>query len=261
MSQKTAVRTGSGLWFVAFTSPRQVVAKARSLCKTRAVVQNVFANMKLFLLSLLLVAWAVDRALATTKSGKKGAKRTQVSKRSCQTCELSKCPPVPHEGCPQGALKDHCDCCQVCAHVEGESCGGRHGKYGRCASGYQCQRPEKEVEQRRAKGVCTCKAAYPVCGSDGVTYSTTCDLLAASHRSEDQGHGTILQASKGLCEKGPSFVTRPREVWNITGGQIFLTCEVIGVPTPLITWVKVSVNSKMQSKIFVCELCLESFHS
>uniref|UniRef100_UPI00358F912A insulin-like growth factor-binding protein 7 n=1 Tax=Myxine glutinosa TaxID=7769 RepID=UPI00358F912A len=194
--------------------------------------------MKIFLLSLLFVAWAVDRASATTKSGKNGARRTKVSKRSCQTCDLSKCPPLALEGCPQGELKDHCGCCQVCAHVEGEPCGGRNRRYGRCASGYQCRRPEQEVDQRRVKGVCTCKAAYPVCGSDGVTYSTTCELLAASHRSDGQGHGTILQASKGFCEKGPSFVTKPREVWNITGGQIFLTCEVIGIPTPLVTWVK-----------------------
>nr|XP_060615713.1 insulin-like growth factor-binding protein 7 [Anolis sagrei ordinatus] len=39
---------------------------------------------------------------------------------------------------------------------------------------------------------------------------------------------------------GPSIVTPPKDIWNITGAQIFLSCEVIGVPTPVLTWNKIS---------------------
>lgn len=32
-----------------------------------------------------------------------------------QQCELSKCEPFEPSSCPYGAVKDHCDCCPVCA--------------------------------------------------------------------------------------------------------------------------------------------------
>ncbi|KAH0628513.1 hypothetical protein JD844_009814, partial [Phrynosoma platyrhinos] len=38
----------------------------------------------------------------------------------------------------------------------------------------------------------------------------------------------------------PSIVTPPKDIWNITGSQIFLSCEVIGVPTPVLTWNKIT---------------------
>ncbi|KAG3276571.1 insulin like growth factor binding protein 7 [Ictidomys tridecemlineatus] len=88
-------------------------------------------------------------------------------------------------------------------------------------------------------GVCVCKSRYPVCGSDGTTYSSGCQLRAASLRAESRGETAITQVSKGTCEQGPSIVTPPKDIWNVTGAQVYLSCEVIGIPTPVLIWNKV----------------------
>uniref|UniRef100_A0A8D0HMH3 Insulin like growth factor binding protein 7 n=1 Tax=Sphenodon punctatus TaxID=8508 RepID=A0A8D0HMH3_SPHPU len=88
-------------------------------------------------------------------------------------------------------------------------------------------------------GVCVCKSRYPVCGSDGLTYPTACKLRAASLRAESRGARPIVQRSKGSCEQGPSIVTPPKDIWNVTGAQIFLSCDVMGIPTPVLTWNKI----------------------
>uniref|UniRef100_A0A8C9NI27 Insulin like growth factor binding protein 7 n=1 Tax=Serinus canaria TaxID=9135 RepID=A0A8C9NI27_SERCA len=38
---------------------------------------------------------------------------------------------------------------------------------------------------------------------------------------------------------GPSIVTPPKDIWNVTGAQIYLSCEVIGIPTPVLIWNKI----------------------
>ncbi|KAL4679573.1 hypothetical protein H8959_009223 [Pygathrix nigripes] len=38
---------------------------------------------------------------------------------------------------------------------------------------------------------------------------------------------------------GPSIVTPPKDIWNVTGAQVYLSCEVIGIPTPVLIWNKV----------------------
>ncbi|XP_011853849.1 PREDICTED: insulin-like growth factor-binding protein 7 [Mandrillus leucophaeus] len=88
-------------------------------------------------------------------------------------------------------------------------------------------------------GVCVCKSRYPVCGSDGTTYPSGCQLRAASQRAESRGEKAITQVSKGTCEQGPSIVTPPKDIWNVTGAQVYLSCEVIGIPTPVLIWNKV----------------------
>ncbi|XP_005418179.2 insulin-like growth factor-binding protein 7 [Geospiza fortis] len=45
--------------------------------------------------------------------------------------------------------------------------------------------------------------------------------------------------NKGACEQGPSIVTPPKDIWNVTGAQIYLSCEVIGIPTPVLIWNKI----------------------
>uniref|UniRef100_A0A8C5Y3V9 Insulin like growth factor binding protein 7 n=1 Tax=Microcebus murinus TaxID=30608 RepID=A0A8C5Y3V9_MICMU len=37
----------------------------------------------------------------------------------------------------------------------------------------------------------------------------------------------------------PSIVTPPKDIWNVTGAQVYLSCEVIGIPTPVLIWNKV----------------------
>ncbi|XP_026509071.2 insulin-like growth factor-binding protein 7, partial [Terrapene carolina triunguis] len=40
------------------------------------------------------------------------------------------------------------------------------------------------------------------------------------------------------CDR-PSIVTPPKEIWNVTGAKIYLSCEVMGIPTPVLTWNKI----------------------
>ncbi len=42
-----------------------------------------------------------------------------------------------------------------------------------------------------------------------------------------------------LSSVAPVIVTAPGEVWNVTGSQVFLSCEATGIPTPVLTWRKV----------------------
>ncbi|NWU97972.1 IBP7 protein, partial [Upupa epops] len=121
---------------------------------------------------------------------------------------------------------------------------------GRCGPGLECV---KSRQRRKAKGgpapgpaaaavppgVCQCKSRYPVCGSDGLTYGSGCQLRAASLRAQSRGEPAISQRSKGACEQGPSIVTPPKDIWNVTGAQIYLSCEVIGIPTPVLIWNKI----------------------
>ncbi|KAL7988506.1 hypothetical protein Chor_007425 [Crotalus horridus] len=44
--------------------------------------------------------------------------------------------------------------------------------------------------------------------------------------------------------EGPSIVTPPKDIWNVSGAQVYLSCEVIGIPTPILTWNKVTVRKK-----------------
>ncbi|XP_006094041.3 insulin-like growth factor-binding protein 7 [Myotis lucifugus] len=42
-----------------------------------------------------------------------------------------------------------------------------------------------------------------------------------------------------FCCEGPSIVTPPKNIWNVTGAKVYLSCEVIGIPTPVLIWNKV----------------------
>uniref|UniRef100_A0A8C3BLK5 Insulin-like growth factor-binding protein 7 n=1 Tax=Cairina moschata TaxID=8855 RepID=A0A8C3BLK5_CAIMO len=176
-----------------------------------------------------------------------------VAAGGCGPCEPARCPALPPRGCPLGRVRDACGCCWQCGRGEGEACGGFGG--GRCAPGLECVKSRK---RRKAKGgpepaagpaasalapapvgVCLCKSRYPVCGSDGRTYGSGCQLRAASLRAQSRGEPAIAQRSKGACEQGPSIVTPPKDIWNVTGAQIYLSCEVMGIPTPVLIWNKI----------------------
>lgn len=158
----------------------------------------------LLLLPLLLAALAVPAPAAAAAGG-------------CGPCEAARCPPLPPRGCPLGRVRDGCGCCWQCGRGEGEACGGGGGAGGRCAPGLECV---KSRQRRKAKGgpapalpslaaaaggppgVCLCKSRYPVCGSDGLTYGSGCQLRAASLRAQSRGEPAISQRSKGACEQG-----------------------------------------------------------
>ncbi|XP_016835681.1 insulin-like growth factor-binding protein 7 isoform X1 [Cricetulus griseus] len=53
----------------------------------------------------------------------------------------------------------------------------------------------------------------------------------------DPEEGPFTHRSWG--RKGPSIVTPPKDIWNVTGAKVYLSCEVIGIPTPVLIWNKV----------------------
>ncbi|XP_013887798.1 insulin-like growth factor-binding protein 7 [Austrofundulus limnaeus] len=153
----------------------------------------------------------------------------------CGPCDPGRCAPLPVRGCPAGSLRDACGCCPVCAAADGELCGGRSAGARRCGSGLECVRSNKKSRM----GVCACKSNYQVCGTDGTTYLSGCALKTASLAAQTEGKEPIMVQNKGRCSTAPVIVTPPGEVFNVSGSQVYLSCEAVGVPTPVLTWKKV----------------------
>lgn len=179
---------------------------------------------------LTLVVLVISLSVTTAAAGR--------TARSCGTCDPSSCAPLPAAGCAFGVILDGCNCCEVCAAGLGELCGGRGQAARRCAFGMECV---KDAEDQKSKfGICVCKSNYEVCGSDGVTYKTGCELKAASQKAKSEEKPEITVQSKGKCAQAPIIVTPPKDIYNVTGSQVFLSCEAIGVPTPILSWKKIS---------------------
>lgn len=146
---------------------------------------------------------------------------------ACGPCEPASCPPLPPRGCPLGETRDACGCCPVCARGEGEPCGGGGPGRAHCAQGMECVKSRKRRKGKAGaaaaaggavvSGVCVCKSRYPVCGSDGITYPSGCQLRAASLRAESRGDRAITQLSKGTCEQGGHTPARPSGGSDPTG--------------------------------------------
>ncbi|XP_072251186.1 insulin-like growth factor-binding protein 7 isoform X2 [Leuresthes tenuis] len=156
---------------------------------------------------------------------------------SCGPCDPAKCAALPAQGCPAGSLRDACGCCSVCAAAEGELCGGRRADARRCGSGLECVKSNGDKKSKI--GVCACKTNYEVCGTDGTTYSSGCALKRASLTAQSRSKEPINVQNKGHCATAPLIVTPPGEVYNVSGSQVYLSCEAVGVPTPVLTWKKV----------------------
>lgn len=161
---------------------------------------------------------------------------------SCGPCDAAQCAPLPASGCSAGSLLDSCGCCSVCAAAEGELCGGRRAAARRCGSGFECVRSDEDKKNKL--GVCACKSNYEVCGTDGVTYKSGCALKSASLKTEAEGGEPISVQNKGRCATAPVIVTPPGEVYNVSGSQVYLSCEAVGVPTPVLTWKRVLSGKK-----------------
>ncbi|XP_040821972.1 serine protease HTRA3 isoform X2 [Ochotona curzoniae] len=113
-------------------------------------------------------------------------------------CDVSRC---PSPRCPGGYVPDHCNCCLVCAASEGEPCGRTHDAP--CGESLECSR-----------GLCRCRWAQPVCGTDGRTYANVCALLAASRRAVQLSGTPVHQLQKGACPAGLHQLTSPRYKFN-----------------------------------------------
>ncbi|KAF7698439.1 hypothetical protein HF521_004949 [Silurus meridionalis] len=161
--------------------------------------------------------------------------------RFCGPCDPSSCAPLPPAGCAF-RVPDPCGCCELCAAGPGEQCGARGSAAPRCAPGFECVRATRGHEDKKNPknkkknelGVCACKNGdYAVCGSDGVEYRSVCELKAASVSAERLHKPAVTVHNKGKCAKAPVIITGPGQVWNVTGAQVFLSCEAIGLPTPI----------------------------
>uniref|UniRef100_A0A7N9AZA5 Insulin-like growth factor binding protein 7 n=1 Tax=Mastacembelus armatus TaxID=205130 RepID=A0A7N9AZA5_9TELE len=163
---------------------------------------------------------------------------------ACGPCDPAQCAPLPAEGCPAGVLRDPCGCCSVCAAAEGELCGGRRAAARRCGPGLECVKSDEDKKTKL--GVCVCKSNYEVCGTDGRTYKSGCALKSASLKAQTQGEQPINIQNKGRCATAPVIVTAPGEVYNVSGSQVYLSCEAMGVPTPVLSWKKVRSGKRME---------------
>uniref|UniRef100_A0A8C8RG27 Insulin like growth factor binding protein like 1 n=1 Tax=Pelusios castaneus TaxID=367368 RepID=A0A8C8RG27_9SAUR len=159
----------------------------------------------------------------------------------CGPCLPERCPSVRCPA-PELAARDECGCCPRCLGAEGERCGGRGagGPRGpRCGPGLVC------VSQARGgggaaegTGRCVCKEDGAVCGSDGRSYPSVCALRLLA------GPQRVHKAHDGECKLAPVIVVPPKKIHNVTGAQVYLACEVKAVPTPIITWRKVTESPK-----------------
>ncbi|XP_019713821.1 insulin-like growth factor-binding protein 7 [Hippocampus comes] len=162
----------------------------------------------------------------------------------CGPCEPARCAPPPAAGCAAGSVGDACGCCTLCLAAEGEPCAGSRGRGAalRCGAGLECVRADKSK-----LGVCACKSQDEVCGSDGVTYAHACALKSADARAQGEGRPQVSVLNKGRCAAAPVIVSPPARVFNVSGAQVFLSCEAVGVPTPVLTWRKVTGSRKKLS--------------
>ena len=73
---------------------------------------------------------------------------------ACKPCAIARCRRAIT--CEKGKLRDACNCCDVCAKVEGEECGGKWYMHGRCDQGLTCDISGSEPTD--PKGKCTRKS-------------------------------------------------------------------------------------------------------
>lgn len=71
-------------------------------------------------------------------------------------------------------------------------------------------------------------------------YQGSLELSEAIRSSFAGSHPEARSAPRHpLKAQCPSIVTPPKDIWNVTGAQVYLSCEVIGIPTPVLIWNKV----------------------
>merc|ERR1711937_741860 len=149
----------------------------------------------------------------------------------CGPCDLSTCASVDH--CTAGVILDECDCCQVCARTEGELCDNRkRGVLGMCGDNLAC-RFDRETRER----TCVCTESKMVCGSDGQSYDTPCQLNEETvRRSPDPKLPRLSMDYWGPCKARPLIVSPPQDTYGPMGANLTLDCEAKGFLAPIISW-------------------------
>ena len=96
--------------------------------------------------TVFLVAIAISAMIATTQT------------LSCRLCSEVNCKPVDQDGCKGGLTRGICGCCDVCAKVKGEKCGGLWNIHGKCDRGLVCNDKKKGRRFRLSFGTGVCEA-------------------------------------------------------------------------------------------------------
>ncbi|KAM7375695.1 hypothetical protein PAMP_005480 [Pampus punctatissimus] len=108
-----------------------------------------------------------------------------LSAQDCSPCNLRTCPVKAPHGCDGGRTlaRDPCGCCDQCARLEWEPCGGKDWAHGYCALGLTCA----SVNQSGAAtipeiGVCKVLPAHPEAGLE----DERCPLMTGCDRAGGQ---------------------------------------------------------------------------
>ncbi|XP_023336082.1 insulin-like growth factor-binding protein-related protein 1 isoform X2 [Eurytemora carolleeae] len=167
------------------------------------------------------------------------ARRTAVAVDPCEPCDLATCDIV--DRCLAGVVTDRCDCCQVCGRTEGELCDpSKYGEVGMCGDNLEC-RFFKETDE----SICMCTEEKMVCGSDGVSYGTPCQLNQESvRRSADPQLPILKMEYWGPCKESPVIISPPSDTYGPKGANLTLNCEAKGFPAPIITWQYDSIEGR-----------------
>ena len=95
--------------------------------------------------------------------------------------------------------------------------------------------------------------------SDGKTYRNYCHLKESSKLAKIEQKPTITVVKRKPCDSGrgktqslsiahfrlaPEITVPPVSVSNRTGSNVFLTCEVAGVPLPVVEWLYTTAAGK-----------------
>ena len=82
-----------------------------------------------------------------------------------------------------------------------------------------------------------CRESNAICGSDGITYDTPCQLNEESVRREASPKMPELSMSYwGPCKEAPMIISPPDDTYGPIGANLTLDCEARGYPAPTISW-------------------------
>ena len=76
-----------------------------------------------------------------------------------------------------------------------------------------------------------------ICGSDGLTYGSPCQLNEESARREASPNLPVLSMEYwGPCKEAPAIISPPSDTYGPIGANLTLDCEARGYPAPTISW-------------------------
>ncbi|CAF2423420.1 unnamed protein product [Rotaria sp. Silwood2] len=140
----------------------------------------------------------------------------------CESCDPSKCPMS-----------------ELCNHPDVPS----SKQYEACGENLQCKlRMDSRGVPREAR--CECNDQVEMCGSDGKTYRNYCHLMESSKLAKIEQKPAIKVFKRKPCDSAPEITLPPVSVSNKTGSNVFLTCEVAGVPLPVVEWLYIAPTGK-----------------